>query len=51
VEFAWKCVNLWNDLSFNLYTMLFNCYIIVTSDERKESEIKVSTDWYVTIEY
>ena len=25
--------------------------MIITSDERKKSEMKVSTDWYIAIEY
>ena len=43
--------NLWNDLGFSLCAMLFVCHMVTTSDEKMKSEIEVSTDWYVTIEY
>ena len=44
-------MDLWNDLGFSLYTVLSVCYVVVTSDDGKKSEMGVSTDWYVTIEY
>ena len=44
-------MDLQNNLGFSLYIVLFACYIVIISNGRKKSEIKVSTDWYVTIEY
>jgi len=44
-------VNLWNDLGFSLYAMLSVYCIIAISDRRKKSEIEVSTDWCITVEY
>ena len=43
--------NLWNNLSFNLCVMLSIYYIVIILDKRKKSEIKVSTNWCITIEY
>ena len=40
-----------NDLSFSLYAMPSIYCIVATSDGRKKSEIEVSTDWCVAIEY
>ena len=48
---AWKCINLWNNLGFSLYAVPSVYYMVTTSDERKKSEMKVSTDWCVVIEY
>ena len=44
-------VNLWNNLGFSLYTVLFICCMVVISGGRKKSEIRVSVDWYIVIEY
>ena len=44
-------VNLWNDLDFSLYAMLSVCCMITISDKRKKSEMKVSTEWCITVEY
>ena len=49
--FAWRCTNLWNDLGFSLCATLSDYYIVAILDERKKSKIKMSTDWYITIEY
>ena len=43
--------NLWNNLGFSLYAILSVYHMVTTSDNRKKSEIGVSTDWCVTIEY
>ena len=40
----WRCVDLWNDLSFSLYAMLSICCMVVTSDDRKKSKMGVSAD-------
>ena len=37
-------MNLWNNLGFSLYAMLSVCYMVITSDSRKKSEIEVSAD-------
>jgi len=42
---------LWNYLGFSLCAMLSVCYVVIASDGRKKSEIEVSADWYITIEY
>ena len=42
---------LWNDLGFSLYAMLSVCHVVITSDGRKESEMGMSADWCVIIEY
>jgi len=47
---AWKCVNLWNNLSFSLCTVPSNYHIVATLDKKK-SKIEVSTDWCVAVEY
>jgi len=44
-------VNLWNDPGFSLYTIPSVCHIVAISNERKNSEIEVSTNWCVAIEY
>ena len=40
-----------NNLGFSLCVMLSVCHIVTTSDKRKKSEIGVSADWYVAVEY
>ena len=50
-EWTQRWADLWNDLSFSLCAMLSVCYMVATSDSRKKSEMEVSADWYVTIEY
>ena len=37
-------MDLWNDLSFSLCTVLFICYMVATLENRKKSNIEVSTD-------
>jgi len=44
-------VNLWNNLGFSLYAMPSVYYIITTSDDWMKSEVGVSVDWCVAIEY
>jgi len=39
-----RCADLWNDLGFSLYATPSVCCIVVTSDNRKKSEIGVSAD-------
>ena len=43
--------NLWNDLGFSLYAVPSTCCMVTISDNRKKSEIGVSTNWYVAIEH
>ena len=43
-EWTWSKVNLWNDLGFSLCAMLSVCHMIVTSDNRKKSEMGASAD-------
>ena len=38
-------------LGFSLCAILSVCYVAATSNDGKKSKIKVSADWYVTIEY
>jgi len=40
-----------NNLGFSLYAVLSVCCIVTISDERKKSEMGVSTNWCVTVEY
>ena len=44
-------MDLWNNLGFSLYTTPSVYYIVVTLDKRIKSKMKVSIDWYVTIEH
>jgi len=44
----WTCQN---SLSLNLCTILSDCHMVATSDKRKKSEIKVSTNLCVTIKH
>jgi len=44
VGLAQRCINLWNNLSFSLCAVLSVYHMVTTSDERKKSEIEVSTD-------
>ena len=44
-------MNLWNDLGFSLYAVPSVCCVATTSDNRKRSEMGVSTDWCVAIEH
>jgi len=37
-------MNLWNNSGFSLYAVPFDYYMVATSDERKKSEMEVSTD-------
>jgi len=44
-------VDLWNNLGFSLCAALSVCYMVITSDDGKKSEMGVSANWYVTIEH
>ena len=44
MRWAQRCVDLWNDLGFSLYTILSICYIVAISENRKKSEMGVSAD-------
>ena len=44
-------MDLWNNLGFSLYTVLFVYYMIATLDKKKKSEMKMSANWYVTIKH
>jgi len=44
-------MDLWNDLGFSLCAVPFVCCVVATSDDGEKSEIEVSADWYVAIEY
>ena len=44
-------MDLWNDLGFSLCAALSVCHMVVTSDDGKKSEMRVSADWYVAVEY
>ena len=51
-----KYVDLWNNLGFSLYTALSICHIVATSENKKKSEIGVSTNivcyyWILEIEF
>ena len=51
MELTQKCVNLWNNFGFSLCAMPSDCHMITTLDEKRKSEIGVSTNWCVTIEH
>ena len=51
MKLAQRCTNLWNNLGFSLYAMLSVYYVATTSDEKKKSEMRVSTNWCVAVEY
>ena len=38
-------IDLQNDLGFSLYTMLFICCVVVTSEKQMKSKMEVSTNW------
>ena len=44
-------MDLWNDLGFSLCAVLFVCYMVATSDDRKKFKIEVSADWCVAVEH
>ena len=44
-------MDFWNDLGFSLCAVLSVCYMVTTSDNGKKSEMEVSANWYVAIEY
>ena len=46
-----RCVDLWNDLGFSLCAAPSIYCVVATLDGRKKSEMEVSADWYVAIEY
>ena len=39
-----RCADLWNDLGFSLCTALSVCHVVATSENRKKSEMGLSTD-------
>jgi len=44
-------MDLWNNLGFSLCAVPSVCCVVATSDDRKKSEVRVSADWCITIEY
>jgi len=42
---------LWNDLGFSLCAAPSICHVVAISDGRKKSEMGMSTDWCVAVEY
>ena len=44
-------IDLWNNLGFSLCAALSVCHMVITSDDRKKSEMGVSADWCVIIKY
>jgi len=44
MRWAWRCVDLWNDLGFSLCAALSVCCMATTLDKRKKSNMGVSTD-------
>ena len=43
-RWTWRCVDLWNNIGFSLYTVLSLCCVITISDDREKSEMGVSAD-------
>ena len=50
-EWTRRWADLWNNLGFSLCAMPSVCHVVVTSDDGKKSEIEVSADWCITVEY
>jgi len=50
-EWTRRWVDLWNNLGFSLCAVLSVCRMVTTSDDKKKSEMRVSTDWYVAVEH
>ena len=44
-------MDLWNDLGFSLCTAPSVCCIVATSDNGKKSEMEVSAEWCIAVEY
>ena len=50
-KWTWRCVDLWNNLGFSLCAAPSVCYMVITSDDRKKSEMGVSANWCVAVEH
>ena len=48
---TWRYTNLWNNLGFSLCATPSVCHVVATLDEEKKSEMRVSTNWCVAVEY
>ena len=44
-------MDLWNDLGFSSRAAPSVCHMVATSDDGEKSEIEVSADWCVAVEY
>jgi len=44
-------MDLWNDLGFSLHAVPSICHIVVTSDDRRKSEMGVSANWCVAVKH
>ena len=44
-------MDLWNNLGFSLCAALSVCCVAATLDDGEKSEMEVSADWCITIEY
>jgi len=44
-------VDLWNNLGFSLCAAPSVCHVVATSDDGEKSEMGVSAEWCVAIEY
>ena len=44
-------MDLWNNLGFSLCAVPPVCHVVTISDDRKKSEMGVSANWCVAIEY
>ena len=44
VNFVLSDANLWNNLGFSLYIVLFVCYVVITLDNWMKSKMRMSAD-------
>ena len=44
-------MNLWNNLGFSLCSTIFVCCLVAISDGKKKSEMRVRTNWYITVKH
>ena len=44
-------MDLWNNLGFSLCAVPSVCHVVATSDDGKKSDMGMSADWCVTVEY
>ena len=51
MRWAWRYIDLQNNLGFSLCAVPSVYYMVTTLNKRKMSGIELSTDWYVTIEH